>query len=927
MQQPNAGGSGDHSSPAVPSIATFQSWFNQFEKLWASRRDEEIRKMAERLFNQLKHNVLELVLFLMENNQDHFRKKTDTWTKMVLKKFLEMKESLRKIKKDQFTTCLTPEMQQRALYLATCGHYNVLSIVCRLFQLDCDNNQHLTEYINVMISRKQYKEACRCITQLNLQPYFSIHQVIVPLVLQDKLNLAEAYLKRHNKLQIELLHYLDQFCAQGFDVDTFIGDLDVPGIKKDKLAPRAVRKLVARLLSMYDLDSELCPNYDKTKHMGALKYLLHKRYNEPASCSSNWDDFVEQAIGSSPILQDELIIQFICYNDLPAAVKWAKRLNISRERMPEQVITAIDDANSSSLADTDEEIWEACYTQEEAVARSKIEYYQLNLPYEKIVIVDQEYMLESCIQQLTRAKSIIGIDMEWKPGFLKTKCRVAVVQLACESHIYLIDMLALDPNPDCLVWLMESILCDEDVLKLGYGIRNDLQMLVKSYPFLSDCVHKMEGMNDLSILQSKLESVKPNILGATSCEMDRGLSGLVNRCFGRPLDKKEQMSNWECRPLNYSQIVYAALDAYCLLEVFNYMMGKADSIGLNIDLKSAFIMNSPTKKVKTKRNKRRDKEKAVVSLADISLSNDSYKEPITPQELAVVCDTMLQGLGRQLRSCGVDVKVLENDQDHSQAVEIARADGRIILTRGTPYISLRSQVGDDLCYLVRCVKACDQLEEVLNFYNVRVMAKDIFSRCQMCNGNAYAKVSSSTMKEAYEKKNARQHGPAEMGLYSDPYGFGDDEFDEDDGFYFDSDVLPGHEPNDFYESYPQDLPVEDSIMYMPQAEQNEGAVAGSSNLNYKEGVVFSSSGIDMNNLTVGDDVEIQMNVIQGSILDSVDIFYICTTCGKIYWEGRHFSNVLEQYAHILHRGSDEEGSAHGMFQHDDDDSIEGGLVF
>ena len=46
-----------------------------------------------------------------------------------------------------------------------------------------------------------------------------------------------------------------------------------------------------------------------------------------------------------------------------------------------------------------------------------------------------------------------------------------------------------------------------------------------------------------------------------------GLSGLVERVLGQPLDKNEQISPWAQRPLSQSQLVYAALDSYVLLEV------------------------------------------------------------------------------------------------------------------------------------------------------------------------------------------------------------------------------------------------------------------------------------------------------------------------------------------------------------------------
>lgn len=46
---------------------------------------------------------------------------------------------------------------------------------------------------------------------------------------------------------------------------------------------------------------------------------------------------------------------------------------------------------------------------------------------------------------------------------------------------------------------------------------------------------------------------------------------------------------------------------------------------------------------------------------------------------------MLQGLGRSLRSCGVDTLILENNQDHMECVRLAQDQHRYILTRGTAF--------------------------------------------------------------------------------------------------------------------------------------------------------------------------------------------------------------------------------------------------
>lgn len=51
----------------------------------------------------------------------------------------------------------------------------------------------------------------------------------------------------------------------------------------------------------------------------------------------------------------------------------------------------------------------------------------------------------------------------------------------------------------------------------------------------------------------------------------------------------------------------------------------------------------------------------------------------------MVCDTMLQGLGRSLRSCGVDTVILENHQDHMECARLAQDQNRYILTRGMAF--------------------------------------------------------------------------------------------------------------------------------------------------------------------------------------------------------------------------------------------------
>ena len=70
---------------------------------------------------------------------------------------------------------------------------------------------------------------------------------------------------------------------------------------------------------------------------------------------------------------------------------------------------------------------------------------------------------------------------------------------------------------------------------------------------------------------------------------EKGLSLLVQHVLGKPLDKTEQMSNWEKRPLREEQILYAASDAYCLLEVYEKLCKDPESFGLSSDLTESLV--------------------------------------------------------------------------------------------------------------------------------------------------------------------------------------------------------------------------------------------------------------------------------------------------------------------------------------------------
>lgn len=75
------------------------------------------------------------------------------------------------------------------------------------------------------------------------------------------------------------------------------------------------------------------------------------------------------------------------------------------------------------------------------------------------------------------------------------------------------------------------------------------------------------------------------------------------------MDKSDQFSNWEKRPLRNSQINYAALDAYCLIEVYDVIKKCCDEIKFRFEEVCYHLMtNEKTAKKKQKRNNTNNKK-------------------------------------------------------------------------------------------------------------------------------------------------------------------------------------------------------------------------------------------------------------------------------------------------------------------------------
>ncbi|KAH3795422.1 hypothetical protein DPMN_148972 [Dreissena polymorpha] len=920
------------SNPAQPSFESMKKISSQLEHMWQDDSNKDRTNISRYLSHQFSNSVNPYVLLIhiLQSAADTHVPKTTTLAFWVFKEFEKFcKQNNSRLSVD---TYVSKQMQMEIFNLCTVKHMTMFELAVRCFGLCYPGNDQFLPAVRSFVENKKFKEAAVCVGRLGLQHHFQMHEIVLPLLLQDKVNLVETYVCGFPDHQRILVQYLDHLCDRETDLDLVVRSVShLPGVRPSRAQRKPLSKLAVRLMKLYKIPQDLCPNIFKTRGCGALRYLLHKRYIEKSMGSGSWEEMIQGAVGDHSYLKEHLVEQLCLYNDVSEALKWADYYSLDDSVIPDTVRSAREEIKSrpesqqhqsptvgitgtatgvtwgvsgTAMAATLEvpgtassgtwgvpgtasvsgEDWDsACFTEEEI----KAAYHQLSIPLESVHLIDTLEAYSQCLEHITQPGSVVGIDSEWKPAFMGQIQKVALLQLALRDRVYLLDLLALDQLFTEATWsqFAARFLCSEHVLKLGYGIESDLKMLLRSFPCLQEPMMNVKRIVNLETLvrQLKLKEspavflvenddsdlvYRPEPEGQGDGEgQERGLSDVVKRCMGRPLDKSEQMSNWERRPLRTEQVKYAALDAYVLLDLYDVLIKLAQEQGEDIDLEPSISKKwlRPSKNEKKRAKQRGDhRQKPARKLP--TKPRPFSGQPCSPGDLRVVVDTMLQGLGRQLRSCGVDVHIMDPYVEHSQAIEVSHRENRVILSSGLPYHMISANVGPDMCYNVMCDKAKDQVVEVLNHFNVQVKQSDIFSRCQICNGNVYATIPSEDMKLLSQRKlqiiaqhSEALHSSSELGLNGGREGS--------------STYGVGSQSNDCSEEM-----VSRFIEY---------------NIDWCTATILSTS------------ASVQTETVPPSMFDKVEKFFCCQQCGKVFWEGSHFERVCDQFSHVLKAQKDE----------------------
>ncbi|KAI8373249.1 hypothetical protein BD560DRAFT_489179 [Blakeslea trispora] len=487
---------------------------------------------------------------------------------------------------------LMPEHQQRLIEMIdTISSPVIVYYAMDVFKLPnciakgCMHESKGAELCRVLIKHGCYDEAIICVRRLDLFDWFPVTSTAdqfltagygphLLLFYQDQLELQHQLLSFINKqlrftyagnLNIVPAHYFEDL-RNNTDKTQPLSRLKERKFQKDLVT------CGAKLMKELELDetSDACYFIMLSQRYSTLRFILAQRAIQQLEdndisihASANFNGLIDLVCQDDPVMARLAIKELIDMCDTTAPPYFASLYN-QQEFYCRYNALPLDQRMLGTVKGELMSRHRSTLTPKKVKKTTMDKVYQLPAKAKCIMVNSAETLMQ--MKNILSASTVCGLDTEWVPSFAKTGIvKTALMQIATDldGYVFLVDFKSLfEPQSAKLLHLAQVILGllfeDDQILKIAYDFSGDLDLLHSSMP--SSRSWKLKSMLDLKSIETKQGTA-----------MIGGLSGVVSEYLNCSLNKRQQLSNWEKRPLSPEQIIYASCDAYCLLDIFHVL--------------------------------------------------------------------------------------------------------------------------------------------------------------------------------------------------------------------------------------------------------------------------------------------------------------------------------------------------------------------
>ncbi|CAF3969063.1 unnamed protein product [Rotaria magnacalcarata] len=442
-----------------------------------------------------------------------------------------------------------------------------------------DDSEHIKNHKNVSIEKQKQSSSTQSNSSYNFSNYLEIYERIYKFYCQDEHKqwqslFTDIIQQSSTPYQTLYILFARRLLAQ-YSINLNGNYIDVHILK------RAARKL----LKQYNLDLNDFPNLAMHEKLSFLKTLFVRKYleakrgddhNNDEDDVQSWNEQIKELINDNHDLKIKLIDLFIDYTDIDSGYEWARFYNLEDFEIPEQIrIRRKEILNGATITRSmclKPSIWSTKQLTDET--------YKPTILLSDIIYVELDSDVDPFLNRFECARCSVGSHLPFVgfdcETFMDPTQRtlnsqiVSTLQLASllpSSNEYLygiFDMLALRLQFDMksLAELAQRMFCSRDFILLTYNYACDTSSLIENYPSMNDALIQGTAVIDLFRVQQYILENCPQIFpyyDALLNSKSRGLSELVRLCFGNPLDKSMQTSDWRKRPLKQAQLIYSDL--------------------------------------------------------------------------------------------------------------------------------------------------------------------------------------------------------------------------------------------------------------------------------------------------------------------------------------------------------------------------------